>query len=147
MSFAPMSGFPDILIQVHGPKYRSPDWAFDYVGAPSDLLAAGICTADMLAPATKKTRRLDAEGLRFRVRRWFVRREGRPVERYKIEFDDRSADLAMKIPGAAAAMSAWLSAAAVEAIEVTGALERPALAKSGTDGNVIFLRREAAPAV
>jgi len=41
-----------------------------YVGLPDDLVAAGCCTPDMLAPGGKGRRRCDADGHQFRRRSW-----------------------------------------------------------------------------
>lgn len=76
-----------------------------YDGLPADLIAAGVATAEMLAPGRKGTRRIDPDGIPFH--RAVIRGRGHIcIARY---YPDRR--LAGTLPGVSAAFREYAGAA------------------------------------
>lgn len=74
-----------------------------WIGTPDALIAAGVVTAEMLAPAQKRGRR-DEEGERYSIKRWFGSDNGQPYRRYCVLRWKRR-DRMLRLPGAQAALA------------------------------------------
>jgi len=80
--------------------------ALHYISDAEDLVAAGVATAEMLAPNQKKgPRPRGPNGERYSVDRYFVVRAGQPIRRCRLRLWKSRKD-AMRLPGAREALDA-----------------------------------------
>jgi hypothetical protein len=80
--------------------------ALRYIGDATDLIAAGVATAEMLAPLQKKgPRPRGPNGERYSVDRYYVVRNGQPIRRCRLILWKVLND-AMGLPGALDALAA-----------------------------------------
>jgi hypothetical protein len=86
--FQPIEGHPDVEVLVDHFVHRHPDGtgrvvstAVEYRGDGDSLIAAGVATAEVIAPGKKGTTRVDADGYRFF-------REKLSGDRYSLRFPD-----------------------------------------------------------
>ncbi len=93
--------FPEITVMFTGHCDIS---QVDYYGWAEDLIAAGIATAEMLAPRVWKRR--DADGDKFRLSRYYRLKDGQPHPCYRITRIKPDARIEC-LPGARAAMAAY----------------------------------------
>lgn len=86
---------PAPFVAVHLEAYRHPDGSvmLEYSGSPSDLVAAGVATQEMVGPGVKGRARYSPDGYQFRRTR--VDRNGRIC----IHFWDLPAEAAQRMPG------------------------------------------------
>jgi hypothetical protein len=93
--------FPTVLVEA---RPGSEGIWMKHTGFAEDLIAAGIATADMLAPATKRGRgkgRADADGLHYWVNRYWVHPggQGAAVRRYQVIRHGVPRDRALRLEG------------------------------------------------
>lgn len=103
----PAPGYPDLLVAA-SPASDS-DLYVTHIGFPEDLIAAGVVTAEMLERPGKKgagNGRVDPDGFRFFLERYFVTRDGQPVLRCRVRRLEVPVPTALKLPGVAEALEA-----------------------------------------
>jgi hypothetical protein len=101
------SAYPDMLVEA---VPRGNGCVFvTHIGFPEDLIAAGVATVEMLALPGKKGAgkgRVDPEGFRFLLERYFVTRNGQPVRRCRVRRLEVPLPKALQFPGVAEALEA-----------------------------------------
>lgn len=78
-----------------------------YYGLKEDLIATGAFTEEMFAPKEKRqARRVDSQGDKYTVERYWATRDGKPVQRYRV-WRYKPKSRAPQLPGALRAITAY----------------------------------------
>lgn len=98
-------GYPDLLVAAR--PARDSYLCVTHIGSPEDLIAAGAATAEMLERPGKKgagNGRVDPDGFRYFLERYFVTRDGQPVRRCRVRRLEVPVSKALKVAGVAEAL-------------------------------------------
>jgi hypothetical protein len=93
---------PEVCAVAHG--FDSNEVVIRYYGTPEELINAGVATAEMLAPG-RSGRKVDADGDRYSVQRYFRLKDGHPYRCCRIILRKRT-ELIDRLPGARDAVAA-----------------------------------------
>lgn len=107
MSRIPVPSCPGVDVEAE-PQGRE-GLRVSYAALPDDLIAAGIAMPDTLAhigKSAKKALRVDARDNRVYVKRWLVKRDGRPVEKVGLLYLNLPRVRALALPGVVEALEA-----------------------------------------